>query len=217
MIWEVKKPHTNKTKAEQKQGRNWRIIRKVTKTPWLAAGSLGSEVLSKKVFIPQASTLVCFSVLFKLAIQPTYSMSGVVWNFTCYWPHTCNCQYNKMMIKQELFLTYQKLKSSNKHGLNFFWLSVHILHLIENKAILLTDGTLLKKLINFKTFATDLQTLLPLLVLCFLLQTFCFVCIAARPPPSQDSILNRKTITDVTWKKTRKRIWDLYGLRGVLL
>lgn len=43
-------------------------------------------------------------------------------------------------IKQKLFLKYQKLKSSNKHGLTSFD-SQSTLCILENKAILLTDGT----------------------------------------------------------------------------
>lgn len=93
-------------------------------------------------------------------MQKTYSMSGVVWNFTYYYPHTCNCQYNKMMINHELLLKCQKLTRSNKHRLNIFWFLVHILHLRESKAILLIDDTILKKPSNFQTFTMDLQTLL---------------------------------------------------------
>lgn len=61
--------------------------------------------------------LVWFSVLFNLAAQSTYSMSGVVWNFTYYCLHTYSCQCNKMALKHEFFLKYQKPKSSNKQGL----------------------------------------------------------------------------------------------------
>lgn len=98
-----------------------------------------------------------------------------------------------MMIKYELFLKYQKLKSSNKDGFIFLSFSVHILCLIEKKkGIVLIHGTV--QLQNFCNGFTD--HFYPFLILHSLLQIY-FVYTAEMLPPSQDSILNHKTVTDV--------------------
>lgn len=58
-----------------------------------------------------------------------------------------------MMIKYELFLKYQKLKSSNKDGFIFLSFSVHILCLIEKKRA--SSSSMAQY--NFKISAMDSQ------------------------------------------------------------
>lgn len=102
------------------------------------------------------------------------------------------------MIKYELFLKYQKLKSSNKDGFNFLLFSLHILCLIDRKrhpphSWHSTEET--HQLQDFCNRFTD--PFYPFLILHFFLQIIYFVFTAEMLPPSQDSIFNHKAITDV--------------------